>query len=67
MAMMETKKTYTQEELDQERREIEAEFEGGEEIEIIVDPDVKITFLTAEESRRVEAGEDVNAVLAERG
>jgi hypothetical protein len=66
MANMEMKKTYSLAELEQERREIEEEFEGAEPIEIEIDPNLKVTILTPEESRLVEAGEDASVVLARR-
>lgn len=49
MAMTRMKKKYTIEELDQERQEIEKEFEGAETVEGIVNPNVKIRLITDEE------------------
>lgn len=53
MTMTEIKKKYSLAELDQERREIEEEFEGAETIEIIVAPDLKISYITDEEAERL--------------
>jgi hypothetical protein len=58
MAMAETKKTYTLEELDQERREIEEEFEGAEPVEVIIDPNLKITYITDEEAEKLRLPEN---------
>jgi hypothetical protein len=52
MTMAKTKK-FTLAELEQERREIEKEFEGAETIEIIVDPDLTIGFITDEEAEKL--------------
>jgi hypothetical protein len=52
MAMTRMKKKYTVEELDQERREIEKEFEGAEAVEpveLIFDPNLTIRLITDEE------------------
>lgn len=67
MTRMEMKKTYSLAELEQERREIEEEFEDAEPVDIEIDPNMKVIILTPEESRLVEAGEDASVVLARRG
>jgi hypothetical protein len=66
MTEMEMRKTYSLAELDQERREIEEEFKDAEPIEFEIDPDVKIIWLNAEDSRRIEAGEHPRVVLGDR-
>lgn len=53
MTMTEMKKKYTLAELDQERREIEEEFEGAEPVEVIIDPNLKISFITDEEAEKL--------------
>jgi hypothetical protein len=52
MTMAGTKK-FTLAELEQERREIEEEFEGAETVELIVDPNLTIGFITDEEAERL--------------
>jgi hypothetical protein len=66
MTEMEMKKKDLLAELDLERREIEKEFEDAEPVEIEFARDLKITWLNAEESRRIEAGEHPRVVLGER-
>lgn len=68
MAMTEMKKKYTVEELDQERREIEKEFEGAETVEGIVNPNVKVRIITDEEAERIRlrpSPEEQRAAAAE--
>jgi hypothetical protein len=58
--LAETKKPYTLVELDQERREIEKEFEGAEPIEVIFAPDLKITHITDEEAEKLRLRPESN-------
>jgi hypothetical protein len=58
MAMTKTKKTYTLAELEEERREIEKEFEGAEPVEVIFDPNLKITHITDEEAEKLRLPEN---------
>lgn len=58
MTKMETRKKYTLAELDQERREIEKEFEGAEPVEVIFAPGLKITHITDEEAEKLRLPEN---------
>ena len=66
MTMTKTKKKYTIEELDQERREIEKEFEGAETFEGIINPNVTIGIITDEEyeERRLRPSPEEQAEAA---
>jgi hypothetical protein len=66
--MTRIKKKYTVEELDQERREIEKEFEGAETVEGIVNPNVRIRLITDEEyeERRLRPTPEEQAAAAAR-
>ena len=69
MAMTEMKKKYTLEELDEERRQIEKEFEGAETVEpgeLIFDPNLKIRIITNEEyeERRLRPTPEEQAAAA---
>lgn len=72
MTKMETRKKYTLAELDQERREIEKEFEGAETIEpveLIFDPNLKIRRISDEEAERIRlrpSPEEQRAAAEER-
>jgi hypothetical protein len=52
MSMTKTKKEFLAE-LDQERREIEKEFEGAEPVEVIFAPNLKIRHISDEEAEKL--------------